>query len=169
MSEESEEKVNGSMTEKVKKELGYMKKGAKLLPRVIGRKSKQWFKGQVEAAREQARIERQVEKEAREAELAAYKEERIEQAKLKGIAKGKRQTRGVRGTLAELGKIGDRMSVGDMIGLGDVQEKGKKVKTMSASDYMFGGLGQKEKKGEILPEGFELESVTLRRKKKKKK
>lgn len=139
------EKSNGSVTEKVKKELGFIKKGAKVLPRVIAKKSKQWFKDQVKIAREKARMEREIEKEARKAELAAYKEERIKQAKIRGIAKGKKRTLGARGTLAELGKIGDRMSVGSILGLGEVQEKGKKGE-LSASDYLFSGLGEKKKK-----------------------
>lgn len=137
--------VEEGVKNKVKTELGYMKEGAKVLPKVLVKKGKKWFKDQVEAAKEKARIEREVEKEAKEAELAAYKEERIKQAKLRGAAKAKKGTTGARGVMGELGKIGDSMSVSSLLGMEEVQGEPKKDK-LSVGGYLLSGLGENEKK-----------------------
>lgn len=121
-----------------------MKKGAKVLPSVIAKKGKEWIKGQVEAAKERAKIEKELEKEVKAAELAAYKAEAIKQAKIRGKAKAKKGTTGARGALAELGEIGDSLSVGGILGIGDAKETSKKGK-LSVSNYLFSGLGKKKK------------------------
>jgi len=149
ISTEGEEKTMNakkkSIKTKIKTELGFMKRGAAVLPKVIAKKGKLWMKGQVEAARERGRIEREAEKIARKAEEAAYREERIKQAKIRGKARAKKGVKGARGVLAELGHIGDSMSVGSMIGMEDVQEKAKRG-SMSPSDFLFSGFGEKKKK-----------------------
>lgn len=152
-----------------KRELGFMAKGAKILPKVAAKKGKAWMKTQIEAAKEKAIAEREAEKAAKAAELLAFKKESIRQAKIKGTLRAKKRGKGARGVLAELGQIGERMSVGEMLG---VDTTGKKGKTMSSADYIFGGKPQKQDKPAGLLEGIglgmEVESITLTKKRKKK-
>jgi len=131
------------LKKKIKEEVGYMKKGAKILPKVLAKKGKEWFKTQVEAAREQAKAEREIRKAARAAEREAFKEESVRQAKIRGIEKAKKGKAGWRGALQELGAVGDSMSVGKMLG---VEPSKKETVIPSAGSYLMGGLGEKKKK-----------------------
>lgn len=139
---------------KIKTELGYMKKGVKVLPKVVLKKGKQWVKSQIQAAKESAKLEREIGAAAKAAERKAYKSAAIKQAKLRGIAKAKERKTGWRGQLQEVGEIGDRMSVGKMLGVETGKKPEKVVRRseveglagMSASDFLFSGLGKEKKK-----------------------
>lgn len=143
-----------SITGKIKTELGYMKKGAKILPRVLAKKSKEWMKTQVEAAKEKARIEREIEAAAKAAETEAYKVEAIRQAKIKGAKRAKKGRTGWRGALQEVGAIGDSLSLGGVLGV-ETGKKSERVVSRSeikglgdidAGSYLMSGLGEKKKK-----------------------
>jgi len=74
---------------------------------------KGWVKGKVRAAqerrKEQARIEAEIGAVARQAELEAYKRERLKQAKIRGRARGRMRARGGGGGfLSTLGSIGQK-------------------------------------------------------------
>lgn len=112
------------LKEKVKRELGYMKLGAKRLPKAASKKITGWAKGQYQAAKERAILERRIETEARKAETEAYEEERIRLAKIEARKRARRKAAG-RGILAQLGEAGERMGT---------------------SNYMFEGLGHKKKR-----------------------
>ena len=127
--------------EKIKREFGYMKVGAKVLPSVAAKKAKGWVKGQLEAAKQRAILEREIDREANVAEAAAYKEERIKQARIRGGQKAMQRASGQGGILAQLGAAGERMNVSDMLGL----STGKKSQEMgSPSDYLFSGMPQRK-------------------------
>lgn len=130
------------LKEKVKTELGYMKKGAKVLPKVVGKKVTGWAKGQYEAAKQRAILEREIEAEAKKAEREAYKEERIKIAREDAVKRARKKASG-KGILAQLGEAGERMSLSDLIGSGG----GKGIGDVgSTSDYIFSGFGQQKKK-----------------------
>jgi len=73
---------------------------------------KGWVKGKVRAAqerrKEQAKIEAEIGVVARQAELEAYKRERLKQAKIRGRARGRMRARagGGEGFMSALGSIG---------------------------------------------------------------
>jgi hypothetical protein len=129
--------------EKIKREFGYMKVGAKVLPSVAAKKAKAAVQGYWENVKENARLEREAELEAKKAEREAYKIALVEQAKLRGQAKGRQRAsrQGAGGILAQLGAAGERMNVSDMLGL----STGKKSQEMgSPSDYLFSGMPQRK-------------------------
>ena len=72
---------------------------------------KGWVKGKVRVAqerrKEQAKLEAEIGAVARQAELEAYKRERLKQAKIRGRARGRMRARGGGGGfLSSLGSIG---------------------------------------------------------------
>ena len=75
---------------------------------------KGWVKGKVRAAqerrKEQAKLEAEIGAVARQAELEAYKRERLKQAKIRGRARGRMRARagGGGGFLSALGSIGQK-------------------------------------------------------------
>ena len=146
-----------SIKGKLKTELGYMKKGAKILPKVLARKGKEWVKSQVEAARERARMEKEIEAAAKAAEKESYKAEAIRQAKIRGMEKAKKGRAGWRGALQDIGDIGESMSVGGMLGIKPEKKQPRKVVSrdeikglgqIDAGSYIMSGLGEKKKKKE---------------------
>jgi hypothetical protein len=151
----SEKNKKKTVKAKIKTELGYMKKGAKILPKVLAKKGKQWVKAQVQAAKERAKAEREIEAAAKAAEREAYKTEAIRQAKLRGRLKAKKGRAGWRGALQEVGEIGERMSLGGVLGV-ETKKPERVVRRsemeglagMSSSSYLFSGLGKKKKKKE---------------------
>jgi hypothetical protein len=126
------------LKEKIKKEFGYMGKGAKVLPSVVGRKVSGYVRGQYEAAKEQSLLEKQAREEAKAAAGQAYKEEYVKQEKEKAIKKARAKASGqggVFGILREIGEAGDRMSVSDMLGMGS---EGQAAKPMgSVGEYIM--------------------------------
>lgn len=139
---------------KIKKELGYMKKGAKVLPSVVVRKGKAWVKTQIEEARERAKVEKQIEAAAKAAEREAYKVEAIKQAKIRGAKRATKVKAGWRGALQEVGAIGESLSLGGILGVETGKKQEKVVRKseldglagMDSSSYLFSGLGKKPKK-----------------------
>lgn len=129
------------LKKRLKEEAHYIKLGAKALPKVAGQKAKGWAKGQWEAAKQRAIMEKEIEAEAKKAGAEAYKEERIKLAKEKAIERAKQRAKGGSGILAQLGAAGERLSDSDLFGMP------KSSKEMgSTSEYIFGGLGQPKKK-----------------------
>lgn len=165
MSNNQEPKKRG----RVSQELHYMKLGAKVLPKVVGKKIKGFVKTKIDEARERATIEREADTTARKAELEAYRVETIRQVQLRGTRKG--QQRAAQGSgggiLQQLGDAGKRMSVGDTLGFtlpqgkgqgqgmgidtssyilgGRSQQTGHKETFRSAGDYIFSGMGQQQR------------------------
>ena len=144
-----------SIKAKVKTELGYMKKGAKILPKVLARKGKEWVKSQVEAARERAKAEREIEAAAKAAEKEAYKAEAVRKAKIRGRVKARKGRAGWRGALQEIGEVGESLSVGGMLGLEPEKKQPSKVVSrtelqglgqIDAGSYIMSGLDGKKKK-----------------------
>lgn len=131
------------VTEKVKREIGYMKRGAKILPKIVGQKAKGWAKGQWEAAKQRAILEKEIEAEGKKAEVAAYKEEAIRQARIRGEARAKKKVAG-KGILAQLGEAGERMSLGSLLGVPEGKNGSQDMG--SPSDYVFSGLGKTQTK-----------------------
>jgi len=155
----SNNKNEESLKGKLKIELGYIKEGAKVLPKVVVKKGKEWIKKQVQAAKESAELEREIEAAAKAAEKDAYKAEAIKQAKIRGIERAKKRKAGWREQLQEVGAIGDRLSVSKIVGL--ETEKAEKesenvvrraevdgLADISVSDFLFSGLREKKKKKE---------------------
>jgi len=130
------------LKEKIKREAHFMKLGAKVLPKVVGKKVKGWVKGQYEAAKQRAILEREIEAEAKKAEAEAYKEERVKIARQQAQERARKKASG-KGILAQLGEAGERMSVGDALGLGF--EKKRKGGLIGESP-LFEGLGEPRKK-----------------------
>jgi len=130
--------------EKIKREFGYMKVGAKVLPSVAAKKAKAAVQGYWENVKENARLEREAELEAKKAEREAYKIALVEQAKLRGQAKGRQRAsrQGAGGILAQLGAAGERMNVSDMLGLSTGKKSQEEMG--SPSDYLFSGLPQRK-------------------------
>lgn len=110
------------LKEKIKEEAHFMKLGAKVLPKAVGKKVKGAVQGYWENVKENARLQREAELEAKKAEREAYKIALIEQAKLRGKAKGKLRASqgGAGGILAQLGQAGERMSTADLLGFGEL-------------------------------------------------
>jgi len=128
---------------RVKTELGYMKAGAKVLPKAVGEKVKASARAWWEEKKEEGRQMRQAEQEAKlaekEAEREAYKVEMVAQARQRGVAKAKKRAAGggSGGWLKQLGEAGQRLSVADSIGL---DTKGAVAAGESAFGYQFQGL-----------------------------
>lgn len=139
------------LKERIKEEAHYMKLGAKVLPKVVGRKVKEAAKGYWEQVKENARLQAEAEKEAKTAEREAYKISLIEEARLRGQAKGKLRAsrQGAGGILAQLGQAGERMSTSDLLGLSDLGGRPKKGQA-ATSDYMFSGLEQQRKQVRVV-------------------
>jgi len=131
---------------KIKEEGHYMKLGAKVLPKVAGQKVKGWAKGKWEEAKANARLQAEADREAKAAEKEAYKISLIEQARMRGQAKGRQRAsrQGSGGFLAQLGEAGKRMSSSDLLGLGDMG-----TEAAGQPNFMMSGLGGKRKKGEV--------------------
>jgi uncharacterized protein YgiM (DUF1202 family) len=129
--------------EKLKRELGFMKKGAKVLPKVVGQKAKGWVKGQYEAAKERAILEKQIEAEAKKAEAEAYKEERIRLAKVQAQKRARSKAAG-KGLLAQLGEAGERMSLSNLLGVPEGKQGSQSMD--GAGSYIMSGLEQPKKK-----------------------
>lgn len=128
------------LTKRLKEEAHYIKVGAKVLPSVAGKKIKEYAKGKFAEAKEQARLQKEVEAEAKKAEREAYREELIVQAKARGTARGKSKV-GKGGLLAQLGEIGNRINIAGDLGLDlGSGESG------SSSGFLFEGLGEPKKK-----------------------
>jgi hypothetical protein len=115
------------LKEKIKEEAHFMKLGAKVLPKAVGKKVKGAVKGYWENVKENASLQREAELEAKKAEREAYKIALIQQARLRGEAKGKLRASqgGAGGILAQLGAAGERMSTADLLGLGEVSGLGE--------------------------------------------
>jgi hypothetical protein len=115
--------------ERIKEEAHFMKLGVKVLPKEVGKKVKGAVKGYWENVKENARLQREAELEAKKAEREAYKTALIEQARLRGEAKGKLRASqgGAGGILAQLGAAGERLSTADLLGLGEVSGLGEAV------------------------------------------
>lgn len=125
---------------KMSRELGYMKKGAKLLPRVVAKKGKKWLKGQIQAARERAKADEAMRKKVAAAERAAYEAEAVLQAKARGKARAKRGVRpfGVAEILGFEGlseKAKPKPLREDLLGLGEID----------TGSYLMSGLRKKKK------------------------
>jgi hypothetical protein len=113
--------------ERIREEAHFMKLGVKVLPEAVGRKVKGAVKGYWENVKENAGLQAEAEKESKKAEREAYKIALIEQARLRGEAKGKLRASqgGAGGILAQLGAAGERMSNADLLGLGEVSGLGE--------------------------------------------
>jgi hypothetical protein len=128
---------------RVRTELGYMTKGAKVLPHVVGQKVKAsaraWWEEKKEEGRQMKLAEREARLAEKQAEREAYKEAMVTQARQRGIAKAKKRAAGggAGGWLQQLGEAGQRMSVAEGIGL---DTKGAISAGESAFGYQFQGL-----------------------------
>lgn len=142
----SEKKL--TLKEKIKREASYMKKGARVLPKAIGKKVKTWSKEQFEAAKQRAAVEREIEQEAKKVEQQAYRTERLKQAKLRAVEKAKLRASGKGGIFAQLGEVGERLSTADLLGFSEVKGIGESplggVKGIGKNP-LLDGLGEKKK------------------------
>jgi hypothetical protein len=132
------------LKKRLKEEAHFIKLGAKALPKAVGQKAKGWAKGQFEAAKQRAIMEKEIDVEAKKAEAEAYKEERIKLAKVKAIERARQRAKGGSGILAQLGEAGERMSLSDLLGVPEGKQGSQEMG--SPNDYIFSGLGQKKKK-----------------------
>lgn len=124
------------MKKKIKTELGYMGKGAKVVGKVAAKKGKAWLKAQIAEAKEQSRIAGETRKAVQAAELQAFRKESVKQATIRGKQKAQARAR-----------AGSRpFSVAGILGFEEMQ-KGQ-GKGLGASEYLFGGLGKKGPKKE---------------------
>lgn len=113
-----------------------MRKGAKVLPNVLGKKLKGWISNGWQEYKENVRLKQQARVIEDEAEKTAYKEELMKQAKIRGVEKGKRRARG---SSRESG-------IAEMLGFNDFVEGSKKEgDALGCSTFLFEGLGKKEK------------------------
>lgn len=127
------------MKEKVKRELGFIGKGAKLLPKVAGQKVKGYIKAQAQMARERSAAEAEARLLGKVAETEAYKEESRKQAVLKGRARGIARAKGQgSGLLAQLGEVGTRLQ--DPLGYYQPRTRMGKVKSGFEDPLGMGGL-----------------------------
>lgn len=135
--------------ERVKKELGYMKKGAKVLPKVVAKKGKEWLGDQIVAAKERAAEEKKIAKAVHAAETEAYKVERIQKARERGMARARKGGKGGSGIAEMLGfgsnvlapekrtvKEGKRLIGSNNLGLANIDIGG----------HIMGDLGKKSVK-----------------------
>ena len=128
---------------KIKTELGFMKKGAKVLPKVVAKKGKGWLKGQIAASRERAREQREIDMITGEVEQAAYRKESILEAKRKGKARAREKSTG-KGRRS--GGIAELLGFQDLMGFG---QDGKQPKR-TAQRNELSGLGNIDIGGTIL-------------------
>jgi len=115
------------LKEKLKRELGYMRLGAK----VMGKKAGQVVKARIEEERQRQREQASIRAEYKKLEETAYKKEMKRQA----VIAGQRRARGLpakpsgwRGTLQKAGAIGESLQLDDMLGFSDLAGKKKKKK-----------------------------------------
>jgi hypothetical protein len=148
MSDESIADKEWNLAQKAKRELGFMKKGAKVLPKVIAQKAKGWAVGQYAAAKERAQFEKQLEEEAKKAEQQAYKTARIKQAQEKGRQAGEKKASGGSGILASFRDAGERLNMSDILGFQEPSVSPQQAKTqaqkspiMDTGSVLFEGLG----------------------------
>lgn len=136
--------------QKVKAELGYMKKGATVLPHVVKEAVKEraraWWEEKKEEGRQMRLAEREAKEAEKEAERTAYKETMVAQARQRGIAKAKKRAEGggAGGILAQLGQAGRNISVADSIGLeglGQPVRRQRQNGSSLVSSHIFEGLG----------------------------
>jgi len=161
--EEETIKMPNGVTRKIKRELGYMKVGAKRLPSFVGQKIKEYYKAskQMGEQRKAAQAEARLLEKLGEAE--AFKEESRRQAVLRGRAAGVARAKrtgagsGLFGQLQDVGtrlqpyvekvqRYGVRLDKSDMFGMGELQKRGQQFG--SASSYIFSGLSEKRREHE---------------------
>lgn len=133
-----------SLKDRIKREAGFMAKGAKVLPTVLAKKTKTYVSAQIQAGREQRRLELQAEAEAQDEANAAYKRVLAEELKKNAIKKAEARARAQAagqgnsggGFLSQLGQAGTRLGGIDVVGVRDMQ---KNHKAESPSNYIFSG------------------------------
>lgn len=139
---------------KIKTEFGFMKKGAKVLPRVVATKGKGWLKGQIAASRERAREQKEIDMIAGEVEQAAYRKEMVIQAKLKGKRRARGESTGS-GKGRRSGGIAELLGFEDLMGFGQDGKQPKRTTQRSEisslgnidiGGHILGDFAKKKKK-----------------------
>lgn len=145
MGNENGEETKG-LRAKIKTELSFMKKGAKVLPKVVAKKGKGWLKGQIAASRERAREQREIDMITGEVEQAAYRKESILEAKRKGKARARGESTG-KGRRS--GGIAELLGFEDLVGFGSPSKQpARKSELFGLGNIDIGGtiLGDFAKK-----------------------
>lgn len=126
-----------TLKKRIKKELGFMGKGAKVAGKVVARKGKQWLKAKVAEAKAEAMVIAETQKATKKAEQQAFREEAIHQARIRGKqrAKGRRDT-GFSGLIAS----GSKMSVAESLGF-----SGLDPKKMNTGSFLMSGFPKQPK------------------------
>jgi len=151
------------LKEKVKREIRYMKVGAKRLPSVMAHKAGQYVKGHArewwETQKREARLARETKEIEKKVFAQEYEEEMRKQAVLRAQARAKAQAqlhgKGKSGLAKQAFQMGQRLDVGDLLGAkAPAQKKGKSGDTLGLGDLgtigepdYWGGLSKKKRKG----------------------
>jgi hypothetical protein len=101
----------GSLREAIKREMHFIKEGAKVAPRYAARAAKRAFEEKRQEAIEMRKMQAEAKKAERSAFMEEYKKARVARAKELGKRKGaKGQATGILGMMQELGAAGERLS-----------------------------------------------------------
>lgn len=138
---------------RIKTEIGYMKKGAKVLPKVVAKKGKTWLKNQVEASRARRAEQEEIDMIAKEAEAMAYRKEKFIQAKKRGQRKAREEFAGKPTKKGSGGGIAEMLGFEEFAGFGKQAKQPVRQNELSnmgnidIGSAILGDYGKKKKKG----------------------